>query len=170
MEFISGILGPILTGGVTGIIGTGLSGVLALLKKGQNHKYELELRKIDLQEIRLEGAMADKRHALMLEATTVQSQSQALQESYKNARSFLTSGKRLTPAQTWVMVFIDLVRMMMRPVITLFMVIWLYRIYGNTEFPDIYEQVASSVIYLTTTVVMWWFGSRQIDRHMNPNK
>ncbi len=157
------ILLSLLTGGATGIVGTALSAGFNYFGSRQKNKQEIELRKLELQEMRQEAAIAERVTAMELEAATTQAEYAGLQASYREASTRWTAGAELTPAQTWLMVVVDVVRGLMRPMITVVLMGYVGWIYAET-LADPSSPVVSTVLYLTTASVLWWFGSRQTEK------
>ena len=164
---VSEIFTTLIAGGATGILGTGLSAAFSFFKSRQQNKLALEMRAIDLDEMRLEGELHAKAIGLQLEVTQIEAQNRALLDSYKGERTFISKGMDLTPAQQWVVVFIDLIRGLMRPAITVFFLLLMYKVHSENALPQSEEiMIIKSIIYMTTTSVLWWFGSRQLEKHV----
>ena len=144
----------LLSGGATGLLGTVLSGGLSYFNKRQAGKHALQMREMDLKELQLEAQMAEKVAAFNLESA-------ALQGSYKDASTFITSNMQLTKGQQWVALFIDLIRGLMRPAITLFFLWMAYRLFLEGTLAS---DIEHAIIYMTTTSVLWWMGSRQVEK------
>ena len=157
---MSDVLAMLLSGGATGLIGTLFSGGLAIFKKNQINKQALAMRKIDLEELTLEAELGRQQTALQLEVASEESQARAMEASYVNERTFASKGIEYTPAQAWAIVFIDVIRGLMRPAITVFLLQMLWTMY-MTKYGGIDTEIAiaHSVIYMATTVTLWWFGS-----------
>ena len=77
------------SGGLTGILGAGLSVWANSTSEKKKRAHEIALRKMDLDEMRLEAETADKRHALQLEAQTAAAQAAAQVASYGHDTSCL---------------------------------------------------------------------------------
>ena len=156
-----------LTGGASGLLGTVLSGVMTFFQAKQRHQQAVEMRHMDLEEMRLETETAEKRAALELEARTAEADAKALAASYREAGSRWSKGLTLTPLQVWVMVFIDAIRGLMRPALTLFYLYGTYAIWSAvTPGAEDGLHAAHAMVYLSTTCTLWWFGSRHVERAM----
>ena len=161
MGFIE-VLGAIASGGATGLLGTFLSGSLAVWKGRQANAHEIRMRELDIEETNAEAEADKVRAGLQMELANTYAANEALIESYKSERSFLSRGMKLTPRQQWLVVFIDFVRGMMRPVITLYFIVQMHMLYKQfgPGHEDESTHLVASTIYITTTVVLWWFGTR----------
>ena len=166
------ILTSLLAGGLTGLLGTVLTGGLKIFHKRQAHRQEIELRKIDLSMINAEAAAAERVAVIEAESEKAQAEYDALQASYKEAATRFTEGYRMSSAQVWVLLGIDVVRGLMRPALTLFLVISTTTIYfsltGAMDLPavEMQERIIATLLYLTTTCVTWWFGGRTVEKTM----
>ncbi len=158
------LLTSFMTGGLSGILGGVLTGLLSYFQERQKHKQRLEMRRLDIEEIRLEAESAEKIAALDLEARTSEADAKVMAASYREASTRWSKGLTLTPAQAWVMVGIDTVRSLMRPGLTAFTVYVMFRIWHDIG-ADVLD-AAHAFIYIGTTCSLWWFGSRQIDKAM----
>ena len=155
----------LLTGGATGVLGTALSGVMGYFNNRQGHVQAVEMRRMDLEELRLEAETAATRGAIELEARLAEADAKALAASYREAGSRWSRGLTLTRGQGWMLVFIDTVRGLMRPALTLFYLyaswaIWRAMAPGGDEG----LHAAQAIVYLSTTCTVWWFGSRHVER------
>ncbi len=156
-----------LTGGASGLIGTVLSGVMSFFQARQRHQQALEMRKIDLEEMRMEAESAERVAALDLEARTNEADAKALAASYREASSRWSKGLDLTPAQGWVLILIDAIRGLMRPTLTLFYLYGTYAIWAAVlPGSEDGQHASQAMVYLSTTCTLWWFGSRHVERAM----
>ena len=154
----------ILSGGATGLLGTALSFATDYLKAKQRHKQELELRRVDMELAGIEAAGAEKVAALELEGEKAQAELAAFQESYREA-----ARRWSRPEDGMLMQFVDFVRGMTRPALTWGFVALTGTIYFTLGDADavvdgvaVKARIVDTVLYLTTTCVLWWFGARQI--------
>ena len=150
----------VLTGGASGLLGTGISWMLGHFKKNQDHQHVLDLREMDLQEMRLEVETAERRHALQLEGAVAAADAKAMAASYREAASRWTKGMEPTQGQLWCLVAVDVVRGLMRPVLTVAYTVAAYRVWTAFESPDDSSSAAHAIIYLAVTCATWWFGTR----------
>lgn len=169
----------ILSGGATGLLGVLLQRGFDFLKG----KQDLALLKLKNDH---ELAMRDKDAALMREewagrlrvaetegaAKSDVAQSEAFATSLLREPERYTNASTLTPAQQWFMVALDFARGLVRPGLTVYLcalttVIW-YQVrqllsvedLATSDVLDVWRTVVSTILYLTTTVVLWWFGTR----------
>jgi hypothetical protein len=179
----------LLTGGATGILGTIASGILRYFNTRQQQKYELDKMEMDLKLMSAEAEHADRIASIEAEAAETRAEWEGLRESYREAATRYSTEAH--PALVWV----DVVRGLMRPVLTLGLVILVGIVFFNagsdidTGSLDTIIQscrhlsgeelsqciitrvetsarlrIISTVLYLATAAVLWWFGSRQVEK------
>ena len=171
---IGTILGAAASGGITGLVGTIVQGFAAGRARANERKHELATRKLDQAEMRLEHQLALEAAKLKIdgqirvakteqETAVISADAKTQVASYKHDQARYGGGR------------VDAIRGLMRPLITAYtllllsLIAWL--LYGlSTELGNaalnitlvmaLLEQVVGCIIYLTTTSVTWWFGSR----------
>ncbi|MBW2610442.1 MAG: hypothetical protein JRC68_08890 [Deltaproteobacteria bacterium] len=181
----------LLTGGATGLLGTIVSGVLKYFNTRQQQKYELQKMEMELKQISAEVAHAEKIAVIEAEAAERKAEWEGLRASYREAATRFSAGEH--PALVWV----DVVRGLMRPVLTLGLVILVgivfFKAGGDVDTASLDQIIAScqelgktgaelkdcitskstesaqlriinTILYLATAAVLWWFGSRQIEK------
>ncbi len=181
MDLLGGIA-SVLSGGVTGLIGSVTQRIFEYKTKQleidlQKQKFanEIELRKVDAQVMAQEWA--SRTQVAQVEATA--------QVDSEDAKAFsvaLTSEPQrystgpLSEKQNWLMVLLDFIRGVIRPGLTIYLCAITTAIYirsarllhGDVILPQMaYElvtQIINTILYLTTTCVLFWFGTR------NPGK
>ena len=156
------ILLSLFTGGATGLLGTALSAGLKLFERAQAQKHELKLRELDLRHLAAEAASAERIAAIEAESAETAAEWAGLQASYREAASRWTEGQTLTPAQSWLLVLVDVVRGLMRPGLTVVLIGYVGWAYHTSTLNA--AQIISTILYLATACVLWWFGSRQVEK------
>lgn len=157
------LLTTVVSGGVTGILGTALSGVFGYFNKRRADKHELAMREMDMRELRLEAESAEKRMALKIEGDVKVAEAETMAESIRSEAAVTEKwgGIEPTPAQTWVLLFIDFVRAMMRPGITIFALWFSFGMYVDSGRPDEHAtRVVEAVLFVMISSSLWWFGTR----------
>lgn len=174
-----GFLESIFAGGATGLLGMGLQRVFDWL----NTREQAKLQKLKFDH---ELAMRDKDAAIMREEwqgkLRVATQEGETAREVADSKSFETTMLReperysyaptLTKAQQWILVLLDFFRGVVRPLLTVYLCLlttyiwWQVRQLIAVEELDVSNVVAvwlivvKTILYLTTTVVLWWFGTR----------
>ena len=151
----------IVTGGATGLLGTALSFVTNYFQARQKHAQEVELRKLDAEVAKIESAGYEKVAQIEAESAEAKSAWKALEESYREA-----ARRWSRPGDGFLMLFVDFCRGMTRPMLTWAFVALTGAIYFTVAADDakVQGQIVDTVLYLTTTTVLWWFGARQISK------
>lgn len=179
MEFLTGLLGSLFSGGATGLIGVVLQRFadyknkqLDMQIEKQRGELELQKRQMDIQVTQAEYAgkvqVAEVEGATQSDVAATQAFAQTLfkePERYSNPNS-------VTTGQGWVLVIIDAIRGCVRPLLTIYLCaltsfIW-YQVkekLGSENLDaaaslQVWQMVVQQILYLTTTVTLWWFGTR----------
>lgn len=157
------LLMGVLSGGVTGLLGTVLSGGMKFFENKQKHSYELAIMDMEMQQMDREAANAVKISETEMEGADRTAAWAALEASYKESTSRMSKGD-----SPWL-VAVDVVRGLMRPVMTLGLLVLLAVIYftvaeGLTAGDGLPMRVSIilTISYLATTSVLWWFGTRMM--------
>jgi hypothetical protein len=162
----------LLSGGLTGIIGAGLQKYsdyktkkLELQINQQRYVHEVELRKIDIELMKSEWGGRFK-------VAEVEGDTAAFKESLTSEPKRFSEGVKYTTRQGWMMVLLDVLRGIVRPGLTVYLcaittiiyyqaiqILGGYTITSAAAF-EMVDKIIATVLYLTTTVVCWWFGAR----------
>ncbi len=146
----------LLTGGATGLIGTALSGVMKFFTMKQEQSHELKVMEMELKHMDKEAEVALKIETKKQEGKEAEAAWRGLEASYREA------GQRWSTGDSGWIVFVDVVRGLMRPLLTLSLVILVGVIYFTLgpDKPTMQDQIIATILYLATAAVLWWFGSR----------
>jgi hypothetical protein len=183
------ILGSIFSGGATGILGIVAQRFadyknkqLDMQLEGQRHANTVALRELDsrimaqeaaakIEVTTLEGENANALQELKNEGEIAKADGVAFTKSYELEPKLYNSGK-LTTGQQWVMVILDAIRGSVRPLLTIYLCVLTTYIYFQAkgllsqedldvdQAMELTKYVVHSILYLTTTIVLWWFGTR----------
>lgn len=167
----------IISGGATGILGVAVQRYFDLKNKSADvaakklqFAHELDMRKADADIMAQEWAGRTKVAELEGEAQADVADAQAFAASFKEPTRY-TDAKAITPAQTWAFVVLDFMRGAVRPFLTIYLCGITTLIYFQAhallkegpapgEALELVRLVVGTVLYLTTTCVLWWFGTR----------
>ena len=179
MDSILGLVGSIFSGGVTGLLGI----IIQRFADYKNKQLELEMmERKDAQELRLraedrltiQAEYAGKDMVAQTEARGAEAVADAgaLAASFKMEPSTFTGDNKLSSKQRWVFVLLDAVRGLIRPGLTIYLCalttyVWVQVAAKmntlNLETAaalEVWKLVVATILYLTTTCVLWWFGTR----------
>lgn len=155
------ILG-VVSGGMTGLLGSVLSGGVKFFTDRQNQKHELSKMEMELRHMDKEADIARDIKEMDLEGQEAAAAWKGLEASYAE------SGKRWSTGDSGWIVAVDVVRGMMRPVLTLALVgvtTGIYFTLGD-ESESLQERIIATILYLTALALSWWFADRQITKKL----
>ena len=150
-------IASILTGGATGLLGTLISGGIGYFERKQRHQQEIDLRKVDLEIARGEAQSAERVAAIEAESRESDSGWRVLEASHQAA------GVRWSQGDSAWLVFVDVVRGLIRPALTLGFLALAGVIYFTLPIAppaEVGVRLIDTVLYLATTTTLWWFGTR----------
>jgi hypothetical protein len=183
------IFASIFSGGATGIIGVVAQRFADYKNKQLDMEIEdkrqvnsIALKEIDMKFMRaeadariqvttLEGDNANKLETIKNAGASDVADAKAFSESYALEPKLYNSGN-LSQGQNWLMVALDAFRGSIRPLLTLYLCVLTTMIYVQAkdllalEDLDVDKAMAlndyivHSILYLTTTISLWWFGTR----------
>ena len=156
-------------GGVLGIVGNVIKGRGELKAKKMAMAQELSLRQLDIDEFKLEAELKNQQITLENDGHLALANVEA-----DRARDVIDGELRKASYDvdkaTYGGSFVDTIRGMMRPAITIYMLALMsyigYQVYSVTggiepvKAWELYETIINSVVFLTTTCVTWYFGAR----------
>lgn len=177
-DLISGIM-SIVSGGATGLLGV----IAQRAFDAWNKKQELDRLKAQWDH---DAVMKDKDAAIMAaewaartkvatteaDAAKDVAQSNAFSESLKAQSIRYSEGKQTGPFLTGCLVLLDVVIGLIRPLLTIYLCALTTYVYfevrlllgkesiSSIEALDIWKLVICTILYLTTTCILWWFGTR----------
>jgi hypothetical protein len=178
LEIIGTLFTSILSGGATGLIGV-VAQRWADYKNKQldielqkvKFEHELSMREADAKLMQQEWAGRLQVAAATAEGEEAVAANQALAASFAMEPQRYATGE-LTTGQRWLMVLLDLLRGIVRPGLTLYLCVLTTLIYQESRVllalsnaseataAKLTEMVVGTVLYLTVTCVLWWFGTR----------
>ena len=145
-------ISSIISGGVTGLLGTMMSSIFDFFEKKRAAKVVMENRQIDLQIAQAANLPAGNRAA-------IQTGGNVAVAPYKHDTHSFLGDRELTSGQTWLVVILDFVRGITRPVITYGLLLYTGVLVCKSK-GTVGQDAESTLLYLTTAAVLWWFGDR----------
>jgi hypothetical protein len=179
MELLGTIFGSIFSGGATGLLGV----VIQRWADHKNKQLDMQLEKERREtEIAKRKADAEIMQAEWNGRMKVAQEEGATAKDVAETNAFNTTllkeperfsnASSLTNGQQWVMVLLDALRGCVRPLLTIYLCalttyVWFQvralveseNLDGNAAL-TVWKMVVQNILYLTTTVVLWWFGTR----------
>ena len=179
LEILGTIVGGILTGGARGLIGVALQRFADYKNKQLDietlkikHTNEVEMRRVDAEIMAQEWAARTKVAEVETAGASDVEESKAFAASFGMEPQRYAEGAKLTPNQTWLMVLLDFFRGAVRPALTLYLCILVTAIWieariqlraedlSNDQALELFKLVLGTIVYVWTTVTLWWFGTR----------
>jgi len=159
----------LISGGVTGLLGSIASNVLGYFKSKQEHKQQMERDELQarianaehrqaLEQIKTEAEYRQAELQINAERDIDVAELAALKASYESDVAYAGDNK--------LMLVAEFVKKLTRPVLTFLLVFVTTGIYFGSADPVLQDVIARSVVALTSTVVSWWFADRQIAKHV----
>lgn len=167
LEFLGDAILSIVSGGATGLLGSVISGFTEFKKQQLIYSHEEKMAEIDIKTTQMEIDGAERIAGIEAESAISVADANALSESYKADAANYSSSK----SSAWF-VFVDVIRGLIRPALTLYLMAISTMIYLDldalmageaytaSEAKIMVAQVINTLLYITTTVVLWWFGTR----------
>ncbi len=174
-------ISSILSGGATGLLGVAFQRFFDFLKV----KQEIEMKRLDqAHEIALRRADAEimaQEWAARTQVATIEAGSrEAVAAENSFAASFAMEPKQYSarvkpgPVAGFLLVLLDFLRGIVRPGLTVYLCVITTLIYlearailaaidwalDTAQAVSIHERIVATILYLTTTCVLWWFGTR----------
>ena len=178
LELIGTALGGILSGGATGLLGVVLQRFadfknkqLDLQHQERQYTHELSMRDKDAAIMAQEWAARTRVAEVEAGAQVDVADAEAFAASYRLEPAAYSGNAKPTKAQAWVLVILDAMRGSVRPLLTVYLCVittMMYRdaraLLGSAHTADqafeLTKLIVWTVLYLTTTCVLWWFGTR----------
>lgn len=175
LGFLGDALGAIVSGGTTGLLGAGISLVGELKKQKMIFDHDERMEDLKQKGMQLEASLkmdiAKTEGAVKIDLSEMQSFSQ----SQINDKASYSDPTKMGAIGRFFMGMVDFFRGMIRPSITIYMAVLTTLIYkelmdmvGGLEGVidkdmalSLVQQVILVVLYITSTVILWWFGTRQ---------
>lgn len=166
------ILGALVSGGATGLLGSAVSAFTKFkLQKLQN---DFEIAKIEKETEQMRMEQETRMAVADIEATTKKETSadSLVEASYAHDTAAYATGTKARDSKAFI--FLDFVRGMVRPLLTIYLMVlstWLtvevFSILNGLENAisaeqayTLVQQAIATILYLTSTIVLWWFGTR----------
>lgn len=179
LEVLGTIFGSIFSGGATGLIGVVLQRFADYKNKQLDMQLEAQRAANEIAKRRVDAEISAQEWAARTRVAEVEAAGrEAVEDAKAFAASFAmepqtwTGARKLSPAQTWLMVVLDFARGSVRPVLTVYLCmlttyIWyqVSDVLGKQNLDvagavSVWNTVVGTILYLTTTCVLWWFGTR----------
>ena len=182
MDFL-GLITSAFGGGLTGLIGGAVDKVFAYKTKKleieQNRErfaHEVNMRKADAEIMAQEWSARTKVAGVEGEAKVTVEDSKAFAVSLASEdKNYLDYLDKLNSKQDWFFVILEFVKGMIRPGLTLYLCLLTTLLYvkaaklvpseiDETAALNMVNSIMNTIMYLTTTCILWWFGTRNKEK------
>lgn len=178
LDLLGTVFASILSGGATGIIGVIAQRVadyknkqLDLQAQKDKQAHEIAMRQADAAILAQEWAARTKVAEVEVAGRSDVADSESFAASFATEPQRYSEGVKPTKGQGWVLVLLDAIRGVVRPALTVYLCVLTTLVYvqaremvGNgltaAEALALVKMVVGTILYLTTTCVLWWFGTR----------
>jgi len=181
LSSILGAVGSIFAGGATGLLGVALQRYADYKKQQadldlqkEQHAHDLAMKNADAEIAKQEWAARTQVARVEGEAKVGAAAEEAFAASFKLEPTRYSEGAAYTPNQAWLLVVLDFLRGLVRPGLTVYLcwittqTYWeaqrLVAGYGIAMKADealgLLQLIVNTILYLTTTCCLWWFGTR----------
>jgi len=174
-EFITSII----SGGITGLFGASITHYFDYLNKkldvqsqDSKQKNEITLREMDSHIMQLEWQARNEIAVTESDSRVEVADSEAFKAALTSEPKLYSNPSKYSRLQNTIMVFVDSIRGLIRPVLTVYLCGVTTAVYMQAgqiikaqplsvdQSVEVYTQISSTILYLTTTCVLFWFGSR----------
>lgn len=178
MELLGALFGSIFSGGATGLAGVIIQRWADYKNKQLDIQVEREKRETEIAKRKADAEiMTAEWNGRLRVAQEEGATSKDVAETNAFNTTLLKEPERysqgtFTPGQQWILVLLDALRGSVRPLLTIYLCalttyVWV-QVRQLVETEDlnvdaalsVWKMVVQNILYLTTTVVLWWFGTR----------
>jgi len=185
-------LGTVLTGGLTGLLGSALTTTFGFFNQKAKNKHELAMRKLDHELMVKEAEIGMQVTEAELQGDLALSMEESRREALKQTAQDKLAGTTLdklfdhkwtTPFGVFIAVLfglLDFIKGFIRPGMTLYMTVLVTMIYLSAKQTlnqpglgltapqalELIHQLLDTVMFVFTTITLWWFGERAPARIM----
>lgn len=177
LELLGTAASAVLSGGATGILGAAVQRYadyknrqLDLQAQASRQAHEAAMRDADAKIMAQEWAARTQVATIEGETREAEADARAIEASYQLEPKQYSGSVKPTRGQGWLLVLLDVLRGVVRPGLTIYLCALTTLIYVEVQplsarlFTDqaaaAYQLVIGTILYLFTTVTLWWFGTR----------
>jgi len=169
MSLLADLVLSVVSGGATGLLGAGISLVGDYFKQKMIFAHEAKMTELEQKTLEIEYSGKARVADIEAEGARDVADSEALAASHASDRAAYSK------KDSYFLVFVDFIRGMIRPSITVYLAVIVTLMYldaravldqmgttvlGPEKVYGLLETITISILYITTTVILWWFGTR----------
>lgn len=151
----------VLSGGATGLLGALVSRVSDHISERSKNKFDMEYLKLQIEANAKEST--NRIEELRVEAETgksVKNHVEELEPKEVFGDSYEETSIRMTKKHSDWFVMVDVIRGVIRPLLTVLLCLMTFLVWVFTTEASLKEQTVMTILYMSTTAVLWWFGTR----------
>ena len=158
-------------GGITGLLGAGITSFTEYKTKMASFAHEQKMTDLNMQMAQLDAESRFKIAQSEADAAKDVAATEAFTKSHTADIARYATGDRAANSTGFIVV--DVIRGLVRPTLTIYVMVVVTLIYyqlmqlvgGLTAIPThdalvMVKSVIDALLYITTTIVLWWFGTR----------
>jgi len=168
---IGDALGAIMSGGLTGIVGSAITAFSEIKKQKMLFQHEEKMEELSIQALKMETEANLKLVEVETEGKITIADATTLAESYKADMATYSQEAQKGKVTSFLLVMVDVLRGLIRPLITFYFTVLIsilffrfYSLYSRLEdlskSAEILDNVVLVILYVGTTCILWWFGTR----------
>jgi len=167
-------------GGITGLIGHAITSFMKYKTLKLQYEHEEKLKQLSMEEAKLKTDLQIKLAESKLKGDLAKLDSEIFKASYEYMKEPLFKESYFDKLPRWLQAFkgfidtnIDALRASIRPVLTIWYTIlgtWLgYAAYtaDPKSFTASTKDIVNVILFLSTSITLWWFGNRDTMHHIN---
>lgn len=176
---VFGLVSSLFGGGLVGLLGSVVSNIFNYKTKKleaetavQKASHEIELKKADAAIMAQEWAARTQVAKIDADSRESVADAEAFAKSFNEPVRY-SEGVQPTAAQGWLLIVLDTIRAVIRPGLTVYLCVLSTLLYvdahkllrdndfGQSNAEALVVKIVEMILFLTTTCVLWWFGTRQ---------
>lgn len=179
LDAITGFIGSAFTGGITGVIGAGITALFSWLGKKQDYAQQIALRELDLRQVQLEADNAVKLEKERRETESARADGEAFTDSQRYGNAPLPP-EYASKVPSWVaalMGIAEFAKGAIRPFLTVYLLAassWVTYLAFQSAGENVLavhsfglvQQCVETINYLCVTSITWWFGVRGMTKKL----
>jgi len=177
-----GLLGTLISGGVTGLLGTALTSILGYFKQKEENKMKIALeesrRKTMTLQANIDLKLAEAKIRGQIDIEETKQDGEVRTASYANDHAAYATGSKAK--NSFLFVLVDFLRGIIRPGLTIYLIVLttltylkaddLVRLAGvdtlkTADAVAMVKEINATILYLTVVCVSWYFGNRSVEKH-----
>lgn len=168
MESLLGSIGSIFSGGLVGLIGSGITAWSDYKKQKLMFEHDEKMAQLEMDRDEQKYNFEMRKVQAEVEGEKEVAREESLQASHNSDKATYSN-----VSQNWVFFIVDAIRGLVRPVLTVMSAIIMWSLYSDlqvmydsmenltaTDVKDLFSHTINVILFIATTAITWWFGGR----------